>query len=182
MKTTDLLQLMPLAADDKDFAAALYESAFPEEERRPTELWLALPQTERDFHILGIYSNERCLGFVTCWDFGGFAYVEHFAVDGTLRGQGTGSKSLALLADRVGGKPIVLEVELPITDIAQRRIAFYERNGYALLSTAYAQPPYREGGEGLPMKLMCTDEGFGEAHGGEIVTTLHRRVYGVKGN
>ncbi len=182
MTTPDTLRLLPLADGDREFAATLYESAFPLAERRSTSLWLALPCAEPDFHIDGICLGLRCVGFVAYWLFDGFAYVEHFAVDGSCRGQGVGGKCLAFLRDRVGGRPVVLEVELPETAIARRRIAFYERHGYALLPTAYMQPPYREGGECLPMKLMCSDAHFGRARSEEIVVTLRRRVYGVKGN
>ncbi len=182
MQTNDPLKLLPLADKDTAFAAALYENAFPEVERRPTSIWLDMRNKESDFRIDGIYLGERCTGFIAYWLFGGFAYVEHFAVDGSCRGQGTGSQTLALLRGRVGQKPVVLEVELPKNDTARRRIAFYERNGYTLLPDAYVQPPYRPGGESLPMKLMCSDDAFGRNCGKEIAATLHRRVYGVKGN
>ena len=76
--------------------------------------------------------------------------------------------------------PFVLEVEMPTDDLSRRRIAFYERHGFALWKKcAYMQPPYRPTDEPLPMLLMVEgrlDEGKDFLR---VKETIHKEVYGV---
>jgi hypothetical protein len=75
------------------------------------------------------------------------------------------------------GRPIVLEVELPETDIARRRIAFYERNGFRLwTSRNYQQPPYRQGDAPIAMRLMAWGN-LPESRFEEVVRRIYREVY-----
>ena len=54
---------------------------------------------------------------------------------------------------------ILLEAEPPLTEIARRRIGFYERAGFEIIDADYIQPPYEETGRGVPLYLMAYNKG-----------------------
>lgn len=141
---------------------ALYETAFPPEERRPSEM---MPPSDPAFHFYAIGDS----GLLTTWEFPGVTYVEHFAVYPETRGQGVGGKALGELQGAV-----ILEVEPPEqSPEAARRVRFYERNGFRLLDVDYMQPSYAPGLPSIPLRLMLR----GEADVDEAVRLIHSRVY-----
>lgn len=156
-----------------------YNEAFPEAERRDFALVRQLIASEPAFQLqvfdrVGIY-----VGFLTHWQFEGFRYVEHFAIDPSARNGGIGGAALRhFLASQEDA--VVLEVELPKDDLTRRRVGFYERQGFRLDTHIYIQPPYRPGGSSLELRLMC--------YGGmdltqryvEVRDALYQKVYGVR--
>lgn len=130
------------------------------------------------FGILVIYGTEgEAAGFITYWTFDSFVYVEHFAVGEKVRGGGLGGKALQEFR-KMMARPVVLEVERPgSNDMADRRIAFYRRNGFHTIdSYEYMQPPYAPRLPEVPLLLMCdTPDAVSPA---EIDATLRCHVYG----
>lgn len=110
------------------------------------------------------------VGLVTVWEFDGFSYVEHFAVQPGLRGAGVGSWVLSQLRE-----PVILEVEpAGSTPEAERRIRFYERNGFRVLDVPYVQPPYSSELPELELKLMLR----GDIEDIDaVIKTIHKNVY-----
>lgn len=136
-----------------------YLGAFPENERRDWEDIAARIETDDPiFSLHVIRKNDDAVGFVTTWRLPDALYVEHLAVYPDKRSGGIGSAVLAEITDIAGGKPVVLEVELPgVSDVARRRIEFYRRNGFTAMDQyPYFQPPYRPGGPTVPLMLMVT--------------------------
>ncbi len=160
-------------------AAALYVAAFPEIERRSPEAWAACCEREDALTVYGIFDDEVFCGFVCVWAFGDFTYMEHFAVLPERRGGGLGRQTVREIVRRSAPRPVVLEVEPPEDDLTRRRISFYERNGLAISDMSYLQPPYREGDDHLPLRLMTSSAAYLKANGAHVVSTIHRRVYGV---
>jgi len=66
-------------------------------------------------------------------------------------------------------------------EMSKRRIGFYERLGFKLDNHVYHQPPYRQGGEWLEMRLMTYGNVDLEYSFEQVKNCLHRNVYGVKG-
>lgn len=163
-----------LTFDNQQQFIALYESAFPEIERRPTAQELALDDPR--FEIRTIRHEGNFAGFITLWHFAEFVYVEHFATLPELRGHGLGSRTLQTLRHE-SPKPIVLEVELPDNDTAHRRIAFYKRMGFVEMPQAYWQPPYMPENSGLPLRIMTTANDTNDRFFDTIKSTLYREVY-----
>ncbi|WP_347272263.1 hypothetical protein [Paenibacillus sp. N3/727] len=62
--------------------------------------------------------------------------MEHIAVDSAIRGSGLGGKLMTQYIEE-SVKPILLEVEPPVMDLAQRRIGFYEN--YELSSNSHGR-------------------------------------------
>lgn len=162
---------------DKIFA--LMQASFPESERRTyagqKEL-LADPY----YHVITETDNyNQIVAFLAAWEFPFFRFVEHIAVDPSTRGSGIGGKIMAAYIEE-SRKPILLEVEHPDTEMAQRRIGFYERLGFHLNHFDYVQPPLQKGQDNLPLKMMSypqllTDEEFMLYRG-----ILYTNVYKVK--
>lgn len=154
----------------------LYFDAFPPEERRPWESLVSPAAYAAGPVLRTLTSDNDFFGFVSYWNFGSFIYIEHLAVDSSLRGGGIGAKALALLSEATA-LPIVLEVEHPSPDnpMAERRIGFYRRNGLDILPFDYIQPPYAPGLPEVPLLLMSTDSSIDPA---VVSATLRREVYG----
>ena len=76
-------------------------------------------------------------------------------------------------------KPACLEAELPETELAARRIGFYERHGFTVNADySYFQPALAPGGDPLPMHLLTTGGARTVSELRAIETLLHTRVYG----
>lgn len=162
---------------DKD--RKLYEGSFPEDERRE---WSALEEISNDrkdsFRLTHVMYQGRFAGIIYWWDFGDFAYIEHFAIDSSARNCGLGGRALDMFTTKLRDKGVVLEVE-PETDgeLARRRIGFYQRHGFELIKDfKYLQPPYSSGKNELELCLMTK----GKCPQAEIMAlTLRKEVYGA---
>lgn len=173
------MTFQPLSSLYIEQAKELYLSAFPQEERRPVDQWLHLHQVNTSFHILVIKSGNAFSGILTYWDFNEFIYIEHFATDIALRGRGLGQKALCSFIKGVGNRPIILEVELPQTSLAKRRIGFYERVGFSIIDKPYKQPPYPGQNGFFPLLIMSTDPLYANEHYSQVISIIYREVYQV---
>lgn len=172
-------------ANDLSTFLSLYVSAFPSNERRRE--WMSVEAVARflevnvsEFHVIIAEAGSRFTGFLTYWDFGDFVYVEHLTVEKEFRGQGIGGQLIKYLAEHVNDK-IILEVELPATEIAKRREEFYNRMEFRGWSNIrYVQPAYSAEQSEVPLMLMTHGEIYLCGENDEVVKTLKRKVYGVK--
>ncbi len=174
----------------KDFEKAewLYVEAFPVDERRSTESITEL--LEKDyFEFIPIFIAEEFVGFATLWIFENFAYIEHFAIDPKKRNMGIGFDFIRILQGKESGNSkltfalppkkitnIALEVEKPDSEIAKRRVQFYERLDFKILNNYYFQPPYTKDSKGLEMKVMMYSPN-NEVEFNQIKDTLYKYVY-----
>ncbi|WP_334073579.1 MULTISPECIES: GNAT family N-acetyltransferase [Paenibacillus] len=155
---------------------AIMEASFPESERRT---YAGQQELLADPHyrlITETNDHNRVIAFMAIWEFPSFRFVEHIAVDSAIRGGGLGKK---LMTAYIGEsfKPILLEVEPPDTELAGRRIGFYERLGFHLNPFEYVQPPLQEGQPDLPLKIMSYPEPLAEAAFNLYKDVLYEKVY-----
>ena len=128
---------------DVKLVKALYESAFPENERANFDFMLGCSETDEDaFEILTIYDGELFVGFVVTLNSGDISHILYFAVDEELRSNGYGSEILRALHKSKPGQRFIADVEKPDAksgNNAQRekRIRFYSRNGYKMTDVEY---------------------------------------------
>lgn len=173
--------LRRLDAADFDAMYDIMEASFPPDERRPREVQRRF-LTDVRYNIHAMYmpdgTGERIAAFISVWDFGDTAYIEHFAVDGSYRNLGLGAKILTRIKE-IYNKIIVLEVEPPQGEMAVRRIEFYRRCGFVLNEYDYVQPPISEGKSAIPLMLMTFDKGVDAASFNAIRALLYTEVYGV---
>lgn len=156
----------------------LYQAAFPEKERREfSDLEKLLAED-----VCFIYSinteNTGYAGFCICWDLGGFAFVEHFAINPEKRGLGIGEKTLSLLKT-THKKTILLETEPPVDEITTRRVHFYQRNGFRMLHRFYVQPSYGINKPEVELKLMYCGEEPDSTQLDDMIRRVKKYVYRV---
>lgn len=155
----------------------IYEASFPAEERREYDDLLQVFSTETGVDISLYTEGEDVIGFIIYWNFSGFVYVEHFAVNPAERNKGVGSRIMSEFIGR-NALPVVLEVEIPREESSCRRVSFYRRIGFHLYESEYIQPPYNFGKKPVPMRLMSNGKIDFEA----VKKTLYERVYKVVNN
>jgi ribosomal protein S18 acetylase RimI-like enzyme len=160
------------------FVRELYEKAFPSTERRDWEA-LSFLLDNPDMKLDLISQEAKPIGFIIWWGIGEWLFIEHLAMSPHSRGGGHGSAVMQYYLVKTKGK-ILLEVELPLTDDARRRISFYERLGLVLIPTTYRQPSYRETGVDYPMLLMASVINFVENDMETVITQMKNKVYKCK--
>ena len=177
-----MIRFQPITTSDVQhykFMEELLVESFPPEEYRELEHLREYTDRIGNFHNNIIFDDDLPIGFITYWDFDGFYYVEHFAVDPAQRNGGHGKNVLNYLCELLQ-HPIVLEVEMPEEEMAQRRINFYKRQGFVLWEKPYLQPPYRPGDDYLPMLLMAHGNLECERDFETVKNSIYREVYNVQ--
>jgi len=153
----------------------LYCEAFPPEERREFDDLKQLVFGVECVVNQIITANSKVAGFCVYWIFDEFVYVEHFAVFPGLRGRGIGEGTLSVLREKF--KVLILETELPMNEISQRRIKFYKRNGFHLLNLHYVQPSYGDNKPEVELKLMCTSSDISAEILNNYIIQIKEKVY-----
>lgn len=154
---------------------AIMKASFPRDEMRKEEEQRAL-FGESEYAVFAVRENGAAIGFIAVWDFPEMLYIEHFAVNPALRGGGLGTKMLGELISACK-KPICLEAEPPESDMAKRRIGFYERNGFFLNDYPYIQPPLSAGQSSVPLRIMTYGKNIPRDEYEKIKHLLYTKVY-----
>lgn len=176
------MEIINLETGDENDFLRLYDSSFPVNERRiykDTDHFRKFVAEKRGkFNVLVAKEDDLFLGFISYWDFGKFVYIEHFAVEENLRGRNIGGRILDYIIKEVS-ENLVLEVELPTTHLAMRRINFYKRMGFILHEDLeYYQPPYSCEKEWV--RLLIMTHGSVDLKAEKVVEILQREVYDLK--
>ena len=163
------LSLRPMQAHEFPAVHRLMQQAFPLQEHRCFSEAEAL-LVKSEYEILVYAEQSEVVGFLAHWNFADFYFVEHFAVNSAARGSGIGSGLMrAYLAQ--SALPVVLEVEATGSEIAQRRIGFYQRLGFALSRVGYIQPCLQGDVSDIPLLLMHAPQ---DVSGGLLTQALER--------
>lgn len=147
-----MLQKIDMEEFDKVYT--IMEEAFPDNERRSYEgqkSLLSLPNYK--IHVMKDISDIKA--FVAIWDLDDYIFIEHFAVNKNYRNQGLGSKIINEVVEKFG-KTTFLEVEPMECTISEKRVKFYERNGFYFNDFPYKQPALEKNKEPIPLKLMTS--------------------------
>ena len=145
-----------------------YEKTFPEEERRSKDQFLDLAENP-DAFVYSINHEDENIGYCVIWELQEFYFLEHFEVFEDFRNQKFGEKILESLQEKF--EKLILETEPDsLSEIAERRLRFYERNGFSVIEKNYLQPSYGEGKYALNLFLMANFEP-------ENLETLVQEIY-----
>ncbi|MFM9134947.1 MAG: GNAT family N-acetyltransferase [bacterium] len=170
---------------------SIYEASFPESLRSD---WAEIGDPRGDEELLVLVDGDA-VGFALMRYLGatGYAFVRYFAVDESLRGRGRGARlmrGLVAVLEQRGCHAVLLDVEDPDADPVheeegRRRIAFYQRQGLALLPVAdYAPPDHGSSGEQVALLPMGMALGAHPSLKGETleaaITAVMRYRYGVE--
>lgn len=156
----------------------IMQQSFPGEEFRNYNAQKELLNI-KNYNIAFKKNDEnRVICFIASWEFDNFIFIEHFAVAQCTRNSGVGS---AFLKDFLFhcNKNVILEVEVPTTEIKKRRIDFYKRLGFYLNKYEYLQPAMRENTLPIPLKIMSNNTYLNELEFYNIKDTLYKIVYKV---
>ncbi len=116
----------------------LFDQAFPPEEQVPLFL-MKLRARQGKAGYYGIYEGKNLVGLLYNIYYKDMIYVLFLAIDENCQGKGYGGRVLQALQRRYPDKRIYLCIETmdPKADNYEQRLrrkAFYERNGFKLLS------------------------------------------------
>lgn len=113
---------------------ALYEEAFPPEERVPWRV-LRAGTLRRGIDFTAYFDGGAFVGLAYTIEAKTMVYLLFLAVNGQVRGRGYGTRILRAVRAAHPGMDVVLDIE-PVEANAPnygqrvRRVAFYERNGF----------------------------------------------------
>ena len=151
-----------------------YEKTFPEDERRSKEQFLDLAENP-DVFVFLIKNEDETIGYCVIWELSNFYFLEHFEVFEEFRNQKFGEKILASLQEKF--EKMILETEPDsLSEIAARRLQFYQRNGFEIVEKNYLQPSYGEGKSSLHLFLMAN---FEPENVETLIQEIHKIVYEI---
>lgn len=153
----------------------LYKRSFPPEERRGLRSQKKIMRHPL-YHFETVTDKDEFIGLICWWGFEDVRYIEHLATSPHRRGEGYGRR---ILERFISGSdiPVLLEVELPTTEINKRRIGFYQRTGFVLNGHEYRQPPYKKGGDYVPLMLMTYPGAITGEEAARFCTLYHPVIY-----
>lgn len=170
-----MIQLVPYTSFMPAAVEALYTASFPANERRPWALQQQLVAAGK-LQLAAIQLAGAFMGFISWWTFTGFVFIEHFAVSEAARGKGMGTAAIKALQQQY--PVLVLEAEPAGTSaLAHRRVAFYQRLGFAVFPDIYLQPPYPGQQQFIPLHLLHTGDAATAGGFTVIQATIYREVY-----
>ena len=165
--------LSPEQAANAPDLRALYESAFPDEERIPWDDLLRLVR-EMPLEFAEYRDGEELLGLTIVYPRTRLSWFWYFAVPEEKRGRGIGQRILSALLARYEGRSVVLDMEdpaqpdAPNTEQRLRRRAFYLRNGFRETGVGRTYGP-------VAMTILLRgDDTFTQADYSEITAELFR--------
>ncbi len=162
-----------------DEFSELLNEAFPPEERRSREDFLKLCMFQDKYKIYALFEQSRMVAFFTVWEFESFTFGDYFAVSKALRSRGIGKRLLGEVL-KCSVQPFVLEVEMPQTELAVRRLNFYERNGFVKNPQPYMLPAMQAGFEPIPMHILSYPKQLENDRFAVLVKEIYKTIYGVK--
>lgn len=172
-----MIKLIPVtnSLDLTEDLKQIYFDSFPPDERRDWQKMKELLQ-HSGFILNKVLENQELVGLITVWNIPNFVFIEHLAILESKRGKGIGSQALKQVIEE-NLKPIIVEVEEPVTDDARRRIAFYESADFSVCDGIYYQPPYSPDQKKVKMLLMSFPEKILPPEFEAIKMQIYREVY-----
>lgn len=172
--------LEKLDKHDFDKVYNIMQESFCADELRPySEQNELLNKTNYTIFVEQDRCTKSIRAFAAVWEFKDFCFIEHLAVDKKYRGEGTGTAIIKAIAEMYQCQ-ICLEVELPLTDTAKKRIDFYEKNGFYLNDYYYIQPPISKNRKELPLLIMTTLGKITETTFEYYKSVLYKDVYQIR--
>lgn len=176
------MEFTNLKMEDYPSFLQLYNETFPHDQRRIYESEKHLDNFIKmkggKFNAFAAKDGDLFLGFLSYWTFQGYTYIEHFAIAPDQRGKNLGRLMLNHLFKEVS--PNVLLETSPATDEeSQKRITFYEKNGFKIRKEFnYTQPSYGGKGQQSVAMLLMT-HGDVNLHNIDSIKEMLQEVYNV---
>ncbi len=153
---------------------ALYETSFPIFEQRTATQQEDAFQDER-YRLLAFEEGHEFVGFISCWQFAAYCYVEHFAISAHLRGKGYGSRLLQAFVEQTPTM-VILEIDPVIDKMTEARLRFYKACHFAENAYEHHHPPYRDGFQPHPLTVLSSGRTLTDREFRTFQTDLRRIV------
>lgn len=173
----ELIDIRKLAGEQQTIARAIYEEAFPPQEKRPWELHERLVATHSAYSFQVALAAGEIIGIVVAWQLADHLYLDYLATNTASRNKGYGRTIMTALLETCKDMPVVLEVEIPDNELAVRRVGFYERLGFHLIDFPYFMPDFTNPEACFPMRLMTYPEPLSQSEAPALMEEIHREVY-----
>lgn len=122
------------------------------------------------------FDEDVFIGLSGCWQFAGYCYVEHLAIDDTLRSRGYGKQLLAQILTRA---PLtILEIDPLSSEIAHKRLRFYQSMGFHANPWAHRHPTYHQGIADHELLVLSYPQPIDERQYQQFARDLGREVMG----
>lgn len=132
------------------------------------------------YQVLTLKDNDQIVGIMSFYQHDDFRFIDYFAIDGSLKGKGMGSKMLQYFIN-LDDKMVILEVEHPEDEQSKRRIAFYQHNGLYLNDQfEYFVPPVRNLKHRLYFHLMSSKRKINNIEFEKYYPQILKMVYGIE--
>lgn len=133
----------------------LYTQSFPLFEQRTANQQKNAFADHR-YHVKIYTQDADFIGFIAYWEFDPLTYIEHFAINTSLRSKGYGSRVLTdFIAASVN--QILLEIDPVVDPTSQARLKFYRNCGFHQNPYNHTHPPYRTQFAAHPLVVLSTN-------------------------
>ncbi|EGT3615749.1 GNAT family N-acetyltransferase [Clostridium perfringens] len=151
------MKFIRINSNDEYFnkAMEIYKVSFPIFEQRTMKDQIEALQ-DKDYHFDVIYDEDKMVGILLYWDMNEYKYIEHFAIDSSLRGKNYGSRVLKEFCKH--NKNVILEIDPPIDEVSIKRLNFYLKLGFKLQDFNHVHPSYRKECKSHSLKIMTFNE------------------------
>lgn len=129
----------------------IYEESFPIFEQRTIGNQEEVLKDDR-YNCVAVLDKDFVVGIIFYWKWDNYKYIEHLAIEKSLRGRNYGSKILEKIYD--DGEFVILEIDPPVDKISLKRLKFYENKSFRLQEFNHVHPPYRKEFKGHKLKVM----------------------------
>lgn len=168
-----------LTSEDYSKVYDIMEESFPPNERRTRAEQMKLLNDPK-FKVYAVKTEETVKAFMTVWVIEDWMFIEHFAVNPKLRNGGIGKQFITEMIAKCNMR-VCLEAEPPSEgEMAERRIGFYQRNGFTLNEYPYRQPSITKGQAPVDLMIMTTGGEISKTEFLRLKELLYRNVYKVK--
>ncbi len=129
----------------------LYEEAFPSQEKRFLAEQIQL-LNNHFYTFQAICDNNNFIGILGFWEIEEFIFIEHFAINSSLRGKNYGTLILSeFLKEK---KYVILEIEPLLNQQNLKRLHFYQNLGFVQNTIEHFQVPFRKGDTPIALELL----------------------------
>ena len=171
----EIIKIVPSESKLWDQVWRLYNESFPEYERRRISSHSRASE-DATFHTYIAVDNGNLLGLLFYWNYDKKIYIEHLAVNPTMRGKSIGSNIMKEFIAENKGATIILEIDPPVDDISKRRLSFYEKLGFRDTKQTYRHPSYSKNGQPHLLRILSYPKSISEHEFEEFQKFMFEKV------
>ena len=168
----EIINIIPSGSKLWEQAWRLYTESFPEYERRRISSHARAVEDPR-FHTKVAVENGNLMAILFYWTLGeDRIYIEHIAVNPSMRGKNIGSTILQNFTSRNQDSTIILEIDPPVDEISKKRLSFYEKAGFANTGFVFNHPSFEKKGQEHDLVILSYPKAISKDEFDDFTTTV----------